>query len=394
MSSALFPRVLLRRWAASPAISGTVLLAASLLALALANSPLSNLYADVLHHQFGPVLRPFDLRLSVEHWIGDGLMALFFLSVTLEIKRELTVGHLNTVRQAALPTLGALGGMAGPALVYLACAWGEPGALHGWAVPVATDAAFMLPLLAALGTRVSAGVRAFLIALAIFDDVLAILIIALFYSGNLSWGALQGAATVLAVLVALNLAGVRRLWPYAAGGASLWVALLQTGVHATLAGVLLGLCVPSDRRESAQQEALPLQRVEHAIQPWVALLILPLFGLANVGLSFASFTPAMVQAPVALGVGAGLFIGKQLGVFGTLLLATYTGIARLPEGASLSLLYGVAQLCGIGFTISLFISALAFKDAAMMAEAKVGIIAGSILSAACGYAWLWQRCRR
>lgn len=382
-----------RAWAASPSIAGLVLLAASLAGLVLANSSLAVGYFAILHHHAGPAFGSLNFNLSVEHWINDGLMSLFFLAVTLEIKREVTVGHLDSVGHAALPALGALGGMIGPALIYAAFAWHDPEALPGWAVPVATDAAFTLPLIAALGSRIPPGVRAFLMALAIFDDVLAILIIALFYSAGIAWPALACAGLALAVLVGLNKAGVRRLGPYLVTGVVLWTAMLQSGVHATLAAVLLGLCIPSGRDDKARQEArqgmLPVQRLEHAIQPCVALLILPLFGLANVGTRFDGLGWSMLAAPVGLGIAAGLFLGKQLGVFGFVVIAIRLRLARKPEGATYAMLYGVALLCGIGFTISLFIAALAFSRPELLAQAKIGIFAGSILSA--GGGWLWLR---
>jgi Na+:H+ antiporter, NhaA family len=270
-----------RDLAASPTISGVVLLLASLFGLLLANSGLSELYFAALHAPLGGRIGPLNFDLTVGHWISDGLMTLFFLGVTLEIKREVTVGHLDSVGRAVLPAIGAVGGMIGPALIYIVCVRQDAEALRGWAIPAATDAAFTLPLVAALGSRIPPAVRAFLIALAIFDDVLAILIIASFYSFNLSMLMLSGATLAVATLISLNLSGVRRLPLYVLVGLLLWAAMLQSGIHATLAGVLLGLCIPSGNKEDAAHGQLLLQRFDHAIQPYVALLILPVFGFAN-----------------------------------------------------------------------------------------------------------------
>jgi NhaA family Na+:H+ antiporter len=378
----------IRKLSYSPIACGLLLLGASVLGLTLANSPLSSTYFSILHTRLGVTFGSIDLKLSVEQWISEGLMVLFFLGVTLEIKREITLGHLNSLGHAALPAIGAVGGMIGPALVYIAITRHSPEAHSGWAIPAATDAAFTLPLVAALGTRIPPGVRAVLMAVAIFDDVLAIVVIAAFYSSNLSIPALVCAALGVIALLGLNRAGVRPFAPYVAVGLLLWVALLQSGVHATLAGVLLGLTIPAGSKREAKDGHLPLQRVEHCIQPYVALLVLPLFGLANVGVKLDGFSWDMLLAPAALGATAGLFFGKQLGIFSFVYAAIRLRIVHKPAGATYGTLYGVALLCGIGFTISLFIASLAFANTEMLAEAKAGIFFGSILSAAVGWTWI------
>jgi NhaA family Na+:H+ antiporter len=370
-----------KNWASSPIKCGTVLLVASLAGLALANSPWSHAYFAVLH-------TPIGLHLSLGHWISDGLMTLFFLNMTLEIKREATVGYLASAREAALPAIGALGGMIGPALIYAAFTWNNAQELRGWAIPAATDAAFTVPIVAALANRVPSSVRAFLVALAIFDDVLAIVVIAVCYSSGLSWIALSLAGLALAALVGFNRLSIQQLAPYLITGFVLWLALLQSGIHPTLAGVLTGLCVPSGRKEDAPRGDLPVQRLETAIQPYVSLLILPIFGLANLGIDLDGLHWSTLLQPVAMGTCLGLFLGKQIGVFGFVVAAIQLRIASKPEGASYLGLYGVSILCGIGFTISLFISSLAFNHPQQIEVAKVGILVGSTLSALVGFAWI------
>jgi len=369
----------IRRFLASEAAGGIVLMAMALLALIVANSPASAIYFDTLHAYIG--------GLSVLHWINDALMAVFFLMVGLEIKRDGLTGQLATWPQRALPGLGALGGMAVPALVYLAFNLGSPETTRGWAIPAATDIAFALGVLSLLGSRVPTSLKVFLTALAIIDDLGAVLIIALFYTADLNLVALGGAAVVTAILVGMNRFGVHRLPPYLALGVVLWVLVFLSGIHATLAGVVLAMTIPLsvDKRTGDSS----LIRLEHAIHPYVAFLIVPIFGFANAGVSFAGFTPAALLDPVPLGIAAGLFVGKQAGIFGTALLAIRFGIARLPDGATWREFYGVAVLCGIGFTMSLFIGLLAFPTSpALQDEVKLGVIMGSVLSGLFGAAVL------
>ncbi|HZH47961.1 MAG TPA: Na+/H+ antiporter NhaA [Roseococcus sp.] len=363
----------------NPAAGGLLLMAVAAAALLIANSPLSSAYFAALSAYVGP--------LTVSYWINDGLMAVFFLLVGLEIKREVIAGELSTPAGRILPGIAATGGMALPAAVYAALNWGDPTAMRGWAIPAATDIAFALGVLALLGSRVPASLKVFLTALAIIDDLGAVLIIALFYTDGLSLPALGGAGLVLAALVAMNRAGVLRLWPYLLLGAVLWVLVLRSGVHATLAGVALALTIPL-RGGPAGAEP-PLLRLEHALHPWVMFAVVPIFGFANAGVSFAGLTPSALLAPLPLGVAAGLFVGKLLGVFGLSALTIRLGIAPMPAGANWAQLLGVSLLCGIGFTMSLFIGALAFADSpALQDQVKVGILSGSLAAGLAGWAVL------
>jgi NhaA family Na+:H+ antiporter len=382
------PRSALRTFMASEAAGGFVLIAAAVLALVVANSPLADAYFGVLKSYLGP--------LSVLHWINDALMALFFLLVGLEIKREVLDGQLSTWERRALPGAAALAGMLAPALIYVAINSGDPSALRGWAIPAATDIAFALGVLALLGKRVPASLKIFLTAVAVLDDLGAIVIIALFYTSDLQLGPLIGAAGGLAFLYGLNRAGVRSLAPYLLVGAGVWVAVLLSGVHATLAGVAVALTIPlrptPGRPEAADS---PLHRLEHAIAPWVAFAVVPVFGFANAGVSFAGLGIDEALAPVPLGIALGLFLGKQLGIFGAVWAMVKLGAAQLPADASWRQVYGVAILCGIGFTMSLFIGGLAFGEGTTRGdEVKIGVLAGSLLSALAGYALLSASPRR
>ena len=369
---------LMRRFLDSEATGGIVLMGVTVVALAVANSPLAGFY-------FG-ALNAYVLGLTVLHWINDGLMAVFFLLVGLEIKREMLDGQLSTWPRRALPGIAAVGGMVVPALVYLAITRGDPGIARGWAIPTATDIAFALGILATLGKRVPTSLKIFLTALAILDDLGAILIIALFYAGELSWPMLGGAFACVAVLIALNRSGVTRLAPYLVVGAVLWVLVLKSGIHATLAGVVLALTIPlqPDPKKTRDENA-PLHRLEHGLHAWVAFAVIPIFGFANAGLSFAGLSAGDLLAPLPLGIALGLFAGKQIGVFGFTLAAFRLGLADVPAGATRLQCYGVALLCGIGFTMSLFIGALAFPDnAALNSATKIGVLAGSLASALAG----------
>ena len=362
----------------SEAGGGLVLMASAALALAVANSPLADTYFAALKAHLGP--------LSVLHWINDALMAVFFLLVGLEIKREVLDGRLRTWPDRILPGLAALGGMAAPAIVYAAVNWNSPETLRGWAIPAATDIAFALGVLALLGSRVPVSLKIFLTALAIIDDLGAVLIIALFYTADLSLPMLAGAAATLAMLYGMNKAGVARLWPYLVLGIVLWVFVLASGIHATIAGVLLALTIPLRLSVGKPDDPTsPLHILEHAVHPWSAYLILPIFGFANAGVSLAGITPRMLLDPVTLGVALGLFVGKQVGVFGLVLAPVKLGLAQRPAHAGWWQIYGVALLCGVGFTMSLFIGLLAFANAPELeAETKVGVLIGSLACMAAG----------
>lgn len=368
----------------SGAAAGVLLVFAAANALVIANSPLGVVYFKLLETKLG--------GLSVLHWINDALMALFFLLVGLEIKREFIEGQLASWSRRALPAIAALGGMIAPAAIYIALARGDAEALRGWAIPAATDIAFALGVLAILGSRVPVSLKIFLTALAILDDLGAILIIALFYTGNLSLPMLAGAGACLAVLIALNLRGVRALPLYLALGAVLWFLVLKSGIHATLAGVALALTIPlgGHGAESDEPEHSPLHVLEHRLQPWSSYFIVPIFGFANAGVSIAGMSPSLLLTPVPLGIVLGLFLGKQLGVFGFAWLAVRLGLGSMPARATRAQLYGVSLLCGIGFTMSLFIGALAFASNAALNDAtKIGVLVGSAISAVLGYAVLY-----
>jgi Na+:H+ antiporter, NhaA family len=356
---------------AAESAGGIVLMFAALAALIVANSPLYPVYSSTLHQ--------YVAGLSVEHWINDGLMAIFFLLVGLEIKRDLLVGELSSWSARALPGFGALGGMIVPALFYLAINRGSPETMAGWAIPAATDIAFALGVLSLLGKRVPPSLKIFLAALAILDDLGAVVIIALFYTGELSLPMLGAALAAIGILIALNRMRVRNLLPYLVVGIALWYFVLQSGVHATLAGVALALCIPLG--DPAKPHDSPLLKLEHALQRWVAFVIVPVFGFANAGVSLAGIGIDSLFDPVPLGVALGLFAGKQIGVFLLAAIAIRVGLAKLPAGASWLQLYGVALLCGIGFTMSLFIGNLAFPGAAhLIDEVKIGVLAGSLLA--------------
>ncbi|WP_310541691.1 Na+/H+ antiporter NhaA [Phenylobacterium sp.] len=381
MTSTRRPPSVLRSFFQSGAAGGLVLMGVAALALVVANSPLANAYFAALHT---PVA-----GLDVLHWINDGLMAVFFLLVGLEIKREVVDGELSTWPRRILPGVAAAGGMLVPALVYLAFQGGDATTVHGWAIPAATDIAFALGILSLLGSRVPVSLKVFLTALAIIDDLGAVLIIAFFYTSDLAVWALAGAGVALAALIALNRMKVTMLAPYLVVGAVLWWLTLQSGVHATLAGVALALTIPLRRSPGAPDDALsPLHRLEHAIQPWVAFAVVPIFGFANAGISFAGLNFGALLAPVPLGVAAGLFLGKQIGVFGSVWLLVALGWAERPARATWRQVYGVAVLCGIGFTMSLFIGLLAFNDPDLQEATKLGVLAGSLLSALLGWAIL------
>ncbi|MBB6192239.1 NhaA family Na+:H+ antiporter [Sphingobium wenxiniae] len=362
----------------SEATGGILLMIAAALAMAVANSPLGESYFGALGAHVGP--------LSLLHWINDGLMALFFLLVGLEIKRELVDGHLSSWSDRALPAVAAVGGMAVPALIYLLVTASTPGLARGWAIPSATDIAFAIGVMALLGKRVPASLKLFLTTVAIVDDMGAVAIIALAYTSQISGLALLAAGIVMGAMFILNRAGVKALRPYLALAVLLWLAVLLSGVHATIAGVLAASLIPitatpgaPDSRES------PLHRLEHALHPWVAYAIVPLFGFANAGVSFAGIGLPQLLAPLPLGVASGLFFGKQIGVLCAIWLCDRLGLSARPGGATWTQIYATALLCGIGFTMSLFIGGLAFSDPMLIDEVKIGVLGGSILSALTGY---------
>jgi NhaA family Na+:H+ antiporter len=408
-------------------VSGSlVLLAATIAALALANSPLQGAVEDLWHTELALEAGDFRFARSIRHWIDDGLMALFFFVVGLEIKREIVVGELSSPRKAALPMVAALGGMIGPALIYAALTRGGEGA-RGWGIPMATDIAFSLGVLAMLGSRVPANLKVFLAALAIVDDIGAVIVIAAFYTSEIVWGWLLLAAACWLVVVVLNVLGAESPLPYAFAGAAVWFCFLHSGVHATIAGVLVAFAIPTTARmrplefvswargkleeieaidvpgehvlkSDAQQERAqeiqaqarwiqaPLQRMEHALLPVSTYVVLPLFGLANAGVRIVGQDLAdLISEPVALGIVLGLAVGKQAGIFGMAWLAVRLRLAELPAGVSWRHVYGAALLAGIGFTMSLFISGLAFGSGPLQAVAKVAIIVASLVAGTAGY---------
>ena len=367
------------------AASGLLLIAAAILALIINNSPLSWLYTGLLDTPVVAQIGALKIAKPLLLWINDGLMAMFFLLIGLEVKREVLDGQLSKPSQIVLPGAAAIGGMLVPALIYWFLNRDNPAALSGWAIPTATDIAFALGVLALLGKRVPVSLKLFLMTLAIIDDLGAIVIIAIFYSGELSTLSLGLAAACIAALVAMNRLGVVKLGPYMIIGLILWVCVLKSGVHATLAGVTLAFCIPLRTKNA---EPSPLLTLEHALHPWVAYGILPLFAFANAGLSLSGVTVESFTHDVPMGIAIGLLLGKTIGVFGLTWLAVKIGIAALPQGANWGQILGVAILCGIGFTMSLFVGSLAFEpgvsDYAGMD--RMGILTGSILAALIGYA--------
>jgi NhaA family Na+:H+ antiporter len=404
---------------------GIVLIAATVIALLWANSPWAESYAALWHTKLTVGVGDLSLSKDLTHWVNDGLMAVFFLVVGLEIKREILVGELSSVRNAALPVAAALGGAVVPALIYLAINAGTEGSA-GWGIPMATDIAFVLGVLALLGERASTALKVFLTALAIVDDIVAVLVIALFYTSEISWGALGVGVLFLAALIVANLLGVDRTLVYAVLGMGLWLCFLLSGVHATIAGVLLALTVPAvsfmdpgafldrsryvlDRFERAgqkgenvlaneeRQAALhalnhaayklepPLHELEHALNPWVVFAIMPLFALANAGVPLGEGIAEALSSPVALGIVLGLVVGKPLGITLFAWLAVRSGLSELPEGTGWRHIYGAGWLAGIGFTMSLFITDLAFSEDSLVEVAKLDILGASLIAGAVGW---------
>ena len=360
------------------------------LAMIFANSALSDGYFHFIHAVTGPELTPKLGPMTVHLWINDGLMAIFFLLVGLEIKREFVDGHLATWADRRLPVIAAAAGMVFPAMVYLAIVGGDPALVRGWAIPAATDIAFAIGVLALLGSRAPASLKLFLTTVAIVDDMGAVVIIALFYTAEMNLMALVAVAAIWLAMMALNRFKVHALWPYLLLAALLWYATLLSGVHATIAGVMAAFAIPFRRSLGAPDEqGSALHRLEHGLAKPVAFLIVPIFGFANAGVSLGGASLGSLVAPLPLGIALGLFLGKQVGIFGSVWAATKLGFAVRPKDASWSQIYGVALLCGIGFTMSLFIGGLAFGDAAQGDAVKIGVLLGSLASALSG--WLVLR---
>ena len=360
--------------------AGLLLIAAAGAALLLANGPWAEAYHHALEARIGPAL-PRHGVMSVHQWIADGLMALFFLLVGLEVKREWYEGRLNTPAERRLPIIAAIAGMAVPALVYLGVTRGEAGLVNGWAIPAATDIAFAVGVLAILGRHAPPALKLLLVTLAIIDDIGAVVIIAVAFTADLDRVALAGALAVAGAMAAMGQFGVRRLTPFVAGFVLLWLLTLASGVHATIAGVVAALTIPLGTSEGKS----PLKRLEHAIHPWVMFGVAPLFGLASAGVALGGGISALA-APLPLGILLGLFVGKQLGVFAAIYAVVRLKLAPMPRGTNWRQLWGAASLCGIGFTMSLFIGALAFPGQPVLIEAaKIGTLAGSLLSALLGF---------
>ncbi|GAB4204177.1 MAG: sodium/proton antiporter NhaA [Roseiflexaceae bacterium] len=416
----------MQRFIHNETASGIVLIVATVVALALANSPLAQQYDALLHAKVGIEAGPFVLRETVGHWINDGLMALFFFLVGLELKREALVGELANPRQALLPVLAAIGGAVLPAIIYTLFNLGGPGA-PGWGVPMATDIAFALGVLALLGSRVPWALKVFLTAVAVIDDLLAVLVIALFYTSDLNLGVLGIGLGVLALLVVINLLGIRALPVYVVLGLLVWLAFLESGVHATLAGVLVALTIPARNRidqehflsrayglleqfrqgnpvgtqmltDERQEQAVldledaceavqaPLQKLEHQLQPWIAFGVMPIFALANAGVALSAQGLSGESLPVMLGIVVGLVLGKPIGLFVATWLTVRLGIAQLPQGVTWRHIAGVGCLAGLGFTMSLFIATLGFEaTVGLLAAAKLGILAASLVAGLIGY---------
>ncbi len=377
------PIALIKEFVRLEAAAGILLIAAATLALALENSPIKWLYDALLTTPVAVQVGAIAITKPLLLWINDGLMAIFFLLVGLEIKREVLQGELSSLSQAALPGIAAIGGMLVPALVYIGFNLDNAEALRGWAIPAATDIAFALGVLTLLGKRVPASLKIFLLALAIMDDLGAIVIIAIFYTTDLSIISLGLAAVGIVILLLLNRFGVTRIAAYVVTGVFLWICVLKSGVHATLAGVAIAFAIPL--RAQDEEGHCPLTHLEHTLHPWVSYGILPLFAFANAGVSLTGLSFSALFDTIPLGIAAGLFLGKQLGVVAFVCVAVLFGLCRLPDGCTWVQFYGVAMLAGIGFTMSLFIGTLAFPDPSYSDGVRLGVLSGSLLSALGGY---------
>lgn len=381
----------IRQFFALDMAAGIVLAVAAIVAMIVANSPLHTWYEHFLHLPIAIKVGQFEIEHHLLHWINDGLMAIFFFLVGLELKREILVGELSDVKKIVLPAVAAVGGMVVPAAIYAALNFNNADFLKGWAIPSATDIAFALGVLTLLGKRVPLSLKVFLASIAIFDDIGAILIIALFYSSGLSWGALGLAAAMLVILFIMNRLNVTRVTAYVLVGLVLWFAMLKSGIHATIAGVLLAMFIPMTNLSKPNES--PLENLEHDLQESVNFLILPLFAFANAGITLASDTGssgfASLTHSVPLGIALGLLIGKPIGVLAFSWLGVKSGLASLPAGITWKQVLGVAVLCGIGFTMSLFIGTLAFAGLEVKPfDERLGIIAGSLIAGIIGYMYL------
>lgn len=380
----LTPVNALRNFLQLESTAGILLVAATFFALLISNSPLAGFYRSILDLQLVIALGDLAVAKPLLLWINDGLMAIFFLLIGLEIKREILEGQLTSKEQLFLPAAAGVGGFVLPAAIYAALNWHDPETINGWAIPAATDIAFALGVLAVLGSRVPLALKVFLTTIAIFDDIAAIFVIALFYSSDLSPTALLLALAGSSLLLIFNRAGIMRIAPYAVVGVFVWVCVLKSGVHATLAGFAVAIALPMRTEDKSWS---PLKHLEHTLHPWVAYAILPIFAFANAGVSFAGIGADLVFGSVSIGIAAGLFLGKQVGVFGVVWALVKLDLARLPHGANWMSVYGVSVLTGIGFTMSLFIGSLAFErgEFDQLAATRVGVLAGSLLSAIVGY---------
>lgn len=363
---------------------------AAIAALLFANSPLSDFYQDFLSIPLSIKVGVAELNKPLLLWINDGLMAIFFLLIALELKREILEGELSSLSQVTLPLVGAVGGILVPATFYLFTTGAEPEMIPGWAIPIATDIAFALGILALLGRGVPKSLKTFLLTLAVFDDLGAILIIAFVYTGNISWTAKSLALLLFLLLVIFNRSGITRLTPYFLVGIMMWLCVLKSGVHATLAGVLLGFTIPLRTKNNNVKS--PLHNLEHGLHPWVAFLILPLFAFSNAGVSFSRITLDALYEPITLGIILGLVVGKSLGVFSFCFVLIKLGKAKLPKGSNLLSFFGVAMISGIGFTMSLFIGTLAFESNwyTMGVPVRLGVLTGSLISAIVGIFVIYQ----
>ncbi len=374
-------RTALVEFVARETSAGIVLFVAALLAMIAVNSAFSPYYLAFLNIPVVVQFGALEIAKPLSLWINDGLMAIFFFLVGLEVKREVVEGQLSSVDKAALPAIAAVGGMAIPAAVFLYFNWDIAANVNGWAIPAATDIAFALGVLALLGKHAPLSLKILLLAIAIIDDIGAIIIIALFYTAEVSSFSLMLSAVGIVVLVLMNRLGVVRVAPYILVGIFLWICVLKSGVHATLAGVIAALAIPLNAKDGTS----PLKHLEHILHPWTAFLVLPIFAFANAGVSLAGLQFTDLFAPLALGIAAGLVIGKQVGVFGFMFIATKIGLVRRPMGVSWMQLYGLACLTGIGFTMSLFIGNLAFVDPEQIETVKLGVISGSLVSGVLGF---------
>lgn len=377
------PIKMLREFFKLEAAGGILLGLAAILALLMENSPLQFIYDAFLTTPVAIQIGAFAIDKPLLLWINDGLMAIFFLLIGLEIKREVLEGQLSNKEQVILPTLAAIGGIAFPAFIYSYINWGDSGAISGWAIPAATDIAFALGVITLLGNRVPEALKVCLVAIAIIDDLAAIIIIALFYTDNLSLLSLGAGAATIFVLAILNRRGVTSLTPYILVGIILWACVLKSGVHATLAGVVIAMFIPL--RAKNKLGGSPARSLEHGLHPWIAYAILPVFAFANAGVSLEGLSLDMLMQPITLGIALGLFFGKQIGIMLITALGVVTRVCTLPEGVSWKQYYGMALITGIGFTMSLFIGTLAFDSTEHQTAVRLGVITGSLLSGITGY---------